>query len=112
LSKDCRTLCYENSCGMVLHADPSQVPEEMVQLSDDLSQPWRDWFYHGGEDYELLFTASSGFDPLRYINADGGCRPVCIGECTAAPGELLFDDHGVRAALGARGYDHFGALLR
>jgi thiamine-monophosphate kinase len=112
LSKDCRTLGFENGCDIIVRADASHLPVEMVQLSRELSQPWSDWFYHGGEDYELLFTAAPAFDPSMYAGADGGCRFVCVGECRAGSGALLVDDQGVLTPLNVRGYDHVGALLQ
>ncbi|MBN1309164.1 MAG: thiamine-phosphate kinase [Chitinispirillaceae bacterium] len=112
LSKDCRTLAHENGCGIILHADPSQVPQAMVELSREFGGPWEKWFFHGGDDYELLFAASADFRPAGCARAAGGCMPICIGECTAAMHEVMVRVGGTVAPLPAEGYDHAGVLLQ
>ncbi|MBN1578239.1 MAG: thiamine-phosphate kinase [Chitinispirillaceae bacterium] len=112
LSKDCRTLAHENGCGIILQADPSQVPQAMVQLSRETGRQWDQWFFHGGEDYELLFAASADFNPAVCTRAADGCTPLCIGECTAAVQGVAMRQGGTVDPLPAAGYDHAGALLQ
>jgi thiamine-monophosphate kinase len=56
---------------------------------------------HGGEDYELLFTASAGTRvPRKYLNLE----LTRIGEVRRGPaGRVLLDGR----PLPALGYDHF-----
>ena len=63
LSKDCRTLCFENGLGLEISLDGLRVPEDMAALSRELGIPWQEWVLHGGEEYELLFAASERFNP-------------------------------------------------
>jgi thiamine-monophosphate kinase len=108
LSKDCRTLCHENGCGIILYDDPSLIPQEMLQLSRETGISWHKWFFHGGEDYELLFTASAQFDPRRCPD----CLPICIGECSGTNEGLMLKNNGVSSPLAAESFDHFDALLK
>jgi thiamine-monophosphate kinase len=108
LSKDCRTLCYENGCGINLYESTSLLPREMLQLSRESGTSWHSWFFHGGEDYELLFTASANFEPLRCPD----CIPICIGECSGTGTELMITNDGISSPLAAEGFDHFDTLLK
>jgi thiamine-monophosphate kinase len=63
ISKDVRTLCFENMLGVELSLDTLRVPREMLTLSSILGLPWQEWALHGGEEYTLLFAASRSFSP-------------------------------------------------
>ena len=63
ISKDVRTLCFENRLGVELSLDGLRVPDEMLALARELGFPWQEWALHGGEEYELLFAASESFRP-------------------------------------------------
>lgn len=83
LSLDLRRLCLE-----------SQVSAE---ITADLSLQ----ALHGGEDYELLFTASR-----RVPASIAGIPATNIGFITRGhPGRVLFNGH----ALEPKGYDHFSS---
>lgn len=103
LSKDCATLCHDNRCGMILEADSSLIPEGMVQLSIEMDVSWKEWFFNGGEDYELLFTASAEFDPARYPE----CQIIRIGTCTSEAGCLMVREHDMIQPLVPGSFDHF-----
>lgn len=112
ISKDCRTLCRENGCGVILRPPASHVPRQMIQLSAETGLPWTEWFFHGGEDYELLFAASADFSPSRHSAADSGADPVCIGEFIADEERIVADAFGTMAPLGKGSYDHVAGLLQ
>ncbi|MGH9602125.1 MAG: thiamine-phosphate kinase [Terriglobales bacterium] len=59
---------------------------------------------HGGEDYELLFTAPGARTLPSKI---AGVRVTRIGEIIRGRGMWLTDSHGQRKALGPRGWEHF-----
>ncbi len=81
LTKDCRTLAFENNLGIVLDLDSSLFPKRMIELSGHLQKQPLDWVIKGGEEYELLFAAAPSFQPsLQYSAKCGNC--VCIGEFT------------------------------
>ncbi|MBN1758484.1 MAG: hypothetical protein JW863_09215, partial [Chitinispirillaceae bacterium] len=72
---------------------------------------WEDWFYQGGEDYELLFAASSGFDVSRYCTIEPEMKPIRIGEFSNEVDGVMTDSQGIRTALRSGGFDHMRALL-
>jgi thiamine-monophosphate kinase len=112
LSKDCQTLSRENGCGVILSADSSQPSEAMIQLSCEISIPWQRWFLHGGEDYELLFTASADFNPVTFENAVNGASILRIGTCTDVFNGVVTDNQGTFEPLPVEGFDHIGRLLK
>ncbi|WP_291012775.1 thiamine-phosphate kinase [Hydrogenophaga sp.] len=70
----------------------------------------RECVLHGGDDYELLFTASpDDRDRVRAAGAASETVVQRIGRLHAAPGLVLIDHHGQRAPLAMRGHDHFAA---
>jgi thiamine-monophosphate kinase len=62
----------------------------------------------GGEDYELLFTATPGAPSAAVLARRLGCRVSEIGVITARPG-LVIERSGRPVQLGARGFQHFKA---
>ncbi|MCL2218765.1 MAG: thiamine-phosphate kinase [Chitinispirillia bacterium] len=73
LSKDVGTLCYDNGLGFIFDDDLSPSAE-MRNLADELGCGWRDWFYHGGEEYELLIACAPSVDPREIIHAQNTTR--------------------------------------
>jgi thiamine-monophosphate kinase len=59
---------------------------------------------HGGEDYELLFTAPA---KKRIPSQIAGVPLACIGVITRLPGIFLRDAEGASRHLAARGWEHF-----
>lgn len=70
ISKECYTLCYENNVGINLTMDINWLPESMRKLGRELDRTCSEWILYGGEDYELLFTASEYFIPSKYAGID------------------------------------------
>ena len=108
LSKDCRTLAYENGLGINLKTDTSLIPDTMIQLSEELQIPARDWLLHGGEDYELLFAASPEFDV-------SGVRDICdnlmcIGNFTDEHNDI-FENAPGGGRIGEGSWDHTRGTL-
>jgi len=63
---------------------------------------------HGGDDYELLFTAAPERRPaVLQAAAAAGVTVSCIGRMDAEPGLVLVDGQGRRTPVAARGFDHF-----
>jgi thiamine-monophosphate kinase len=72
-----------------------------------------DFALHGGEDYELLFTAS----PKHKIPATiAGSRITRIGEIvrqrSGAPPLVLVDENGASQPFESRGWEHFSFMRR
>lgn len=76
-----------------------------------LDAPWRrTCLLHGGDDYELLFTAPVASDAaVRAAAATAGVPVTAIGRIDAEPGLRLRDVHGRPVAVPPRGFDHFAA---
>jgi len=98
LSKDIATLCYDNKLGFVFDENVlKNVPQVMKDLSDDLQVDFRDWFYHGGEEYELLFACEPSFNP----------NTIRLGHFTSkASGVLIQTEDGKTEELRMNSWDH------
>ena len=94
LSTDLAHVCEESGVGAAIQA--SAIPHaKEVTLEQAL---------HGGEDYELLFTAPPKTKvPLRIA----GVRVSRIGEVTRDREMYLADETGRRVRLTAAGWEHF-----
>lgn len=108
VSKECHTVSYENRLGIILTVDDedSCVSPRMRQLGVQIRKEWRDWFFNGGEDYELLFAASKAFNPLALINKYR--IPITrIGTFTrSVNGVFIRDSAGRIMPLKKGGWDH------
>lgn len=61
----------------------------------------------GGDDYELLFTASSGDgDQIAALAADLTLPLTMIGQVTAGAGVTVLDDYGAPLSFGSTGWRH------
>jgi thiamine-monophosphate kinase len=111
VSKECHTLSFENKLGIVLDIDPSCVSPAVLRLAKRLGRDWREWFFNGGEDYELLFSASRRFDPSRLI-CSCGVPVTAIGFFSAAhKGVSLRGDRGTMVSVNKNGWDHLQKTL-
>jgi thiamine-monophosphate kinase len=86
ISKDGRTLCYENNLGLVLDVNTLFPPADMVALARALDIPVVDWLLHGGEEYQLLFACAPDFDPEKAL-MDGRMTP--LGTFTASHDKII-----------------------
>ncbi len=100
LSTDLTHLCEESGVGAEL--DAAVIPRARV------GKPARevdlDLALHGGEDYELLFTARPGKRVPRQI---AGVALTHIGVITRMPLMLLRNLKGIAYELQPRGWEHF-----
>jgi thiamine-monophosphate kinase len=100
LSTDLAHLCEESGVGAVVYA--AAIPRARV------GKPVREvelgLALHGGEDYELLFTAPPG---KRVPAQIGGVALTQIGVVTRSRKLLVKNDKGVTHTLHARGWEHF-----
>jgi thiamine-monophosphate kinase len=107
ISKECHTLAFENKTGIILDPGPAAISSAMQSLALELNMDWKEWFFHGGEDYELLFTASVQFDPMFLHPA---CKvPVTrIGLCSSKVKSVYFkNDNGILNKVTKNSWDHF-----
>jgi len=100
LSTDLAHLCQESGVGAAVNA--AAIPRARV------GKPARevdlDLALHGGEDYELLFTAPPG---KRVPAKIGGVALREIGVITRSRKILLVNDESVTHKLRPRGWEHF-----
>lgn len=100
LSTDLEHICEESGVGAEI--DSSLIPRAYVgkpALEVDL-----DLALHGGEDYELLFTAPLGNRIPKHI---AGVAITQIGVITRSRGIFVRNPKGVGYELHARGWEHF-----
>uniref|UniRef100_E6PWT4 Thiamine-monophosphate kinase n=1 Tax=mine drainage metagenome TaxID=410659 RepID=E6PWT4_9ZZZZ len=97
LSTELAHLCEES--GVAAEIEARRIP---IGAGANLEQA-----LHGGEDYELLFTASA---QARVPRSIAGVAVTCIGQMVSArrgkPGMTLITEGG-REPLVARGWEHF-----
>jgi len=93
---DLSRLCRESDVGARIRVKDIPVSEEMKVTAACLGISAQDLALSGGEDYELLFTAS----PKKEVKA------FCVGEITRS-GISVVDDNGEKIKVSARGYQHF-----
>ena len=100
LSTDLAHLCKESGVGAELES--ALIPRASV------GKPARevdlDLALHGGEDYELLFTARPGKRVPKHI---GGVALTQIGQITRPKSVVLRNLKGVGYELTPRGWEHF-----
>lgn len=95
LSTDLAHICEESGVGALIHADllPTTHGPQGLQFA-----------LHGGEDYELLFTAS----PRRRVpKTIAGVAVTRIGAITRNKGMKLVHSAGDSETLEPRGWEHF-----
>ena len=100
LSTDLGHICDESGVGAEIEA--SLIPRARVgrparEVSLNLA-------LHGGEDYELLFTAAPS---KRLPSRIAGVPVTCIGRITRGKKIVVRDEKGKLSALKPRGWEHF-----
>jgi thiamine-monophosphate kinase len=102
LSTDLSHICEESGVGAIVYEPQVPLPLPRTELLD--------FALHGGEDYELLFTAPRNKKVPREV---AGVPITRIGEITADKGKMfLVDERGKMKRLEPRGWEHFTARGR
>ena len=100
LSTDLKHICEESGVGAKIEA--SQIPRAMV---GPLHEPVAlDLALHGGEDYELLFTAPAH---RRVPQRVAGVPIHRIGRVQSGSGIVLVGENGKKQKLKPGGWEHF-----
>jgi thiamine-monophosphate kinase len=100
LSTDLAHICEESSVGAEVSAElipRARVGKPALKVPLELA-------LHGGEDYELLFTAPASRRIPPHI---AGVPLTHVGVITRTPGLFLRDADGASHHLAARGWEHF-----
>ena len=107
LTQDLEHICDESSVGAVIDFDAVPIADEVALVVEDREAAFN-LALSGGEDYELLLTASEEEESvLLEISRICQLRLTRIGEITAEPGRLWLRRDGKLEPLMVRGYDHF-----
>lgn len=107
---DLRHLCCQGEVGAILWPDRIPVSEAAADVARMLGQDPLTYALCGGEDYELLFTASpdKAYEAKRIIERETGTPVSIIGEITEKTrGIHLIDAQGQLTPVPEAGFDHF-----
>jgi thiamine-monophosphate kinase len=106
LISDLTHICQQSQVGARVEIDRVPVHPAVKANFGDRSQ---ELALSGGEDYELLFTAS--IEVIERVKMTAACPVTVIGEITAGNvGEVtLVDSQGNPLNLGKRGWEHFSS---
>jgi thiamine-monophosphate kinase len=97
LSTDLSHICEESGVGALVHADA-------LPLVDNSPESLT-YALHGGEDYELLFTAPRN---RRVPKKIAGIAVTEIGEIVSSPHQQMWlESEGLRVLLKPKGWEHF-----
>lgn len=102
LSTDLSHLCEESHIG----AEVNSAAIPIAQTGPKNKSAAFHLALHGGEDYELLFTAPPG---IKVSSRIAHVSITCIGEITRGQGMFLSDANGRRSRLKPLGWEHFRA---
>ena len=102
LVADLGHLCKASKVGAILKVD--QVPIH-PKVRAAFPQESLDFALTGGEDYELLFTASE--EVIESVRTSTDCPITVIGEIRSEGGVTLIDKEGQPFQVKEKGWEHF-----
>jgi thiamine-monophosphate kinase len=102
LIADLNQICKASQVGASIEAE--QVPVEPA-VRANFGDRSTELALAGGEDYELLFTASP--EVVNKVKRIASCLVTVIGEITAEKGIRVLDRHGNPLHLARTGWEHF-----
>lgn len=106
LASDLRHICESSQVGAKIWSQKIPVSEKTRQMSEQSGKDFLRLALEGGEDYELLFTASPR--RLSKLMSEIDVSMTVIGEITDQKGKLLLiDKEGKLHPLESKGYEHF-----
>ena len=110
LTQDLARICEESAAAAIVDFDSVSVAKEVGLVSKEPEAAF-EFAVRGGEDFELLLTASGDHDSeLLETAASCGLRLSRIGEIVPArqtPPSLMLRRRGEVKPLSIRGWDHF-----
>jgi len=109
LSGDLRHICEASGVGAQLEAEAVPVHDDTRRIAHALQVDPLSYALHGGEDFELCFTALPGqIKPIRADFEQHFNRSlVRVGTVHRGEGVTLKHPDGSEEELPAQGYDHF-----
>ena len=108
ISTDLSHICRQSGVGAALDRSAIPISKDLKQLGASTGQDPEQWALHGGEDYELLFTApNSHRKKVEALGShDSTLRIRRIGKIVDGGGVSLVDETG-QVELTPGGYSHF-----
>lgn len=108
LAADLNHICESSNVGAVLDTSSFPVHEDLKNSAENLSKNWMDFFLHGGEDYELLFTVPSKIEDkvLSGLKAVSELKITKIGRITSERQLLIQSPGSSLSNLSVSGWDH------
>jgi thiamine-monophosphate kinase len=108
ISRDLTHVCRQSGQGATLDQSAIPISEDLRQLGKMTGQDPYHWALHGGEDYELLFTAPrQNRKAIESLGRLGGDPPLYrVGKIIRGSGISLLTNGGIRE-LTPRGFAHF-----
>jgi thiamine-monophosphate kinase len=108
IAKDLGHICEQSGIGALLKAASIPMSEEIQRLGSEVEKSPLEWALYGGEDYELLFTASPAHEKkIISLTAEVSGSPATkIGTIIPEDGIRLETDKG-KEPLKPGGYVHF-----
>lgn len=108
IAKDLGHVCEQSNVGAMLRAASIPMSSQLLRLAAETEKEALQWALHGGEDYELLFTASTAHrEKVKSLTAKVSGRPaVRVGSISAGSGILLAKE-SAKVPLESGGYHHF-----
>jgi thiamine-monophosphate kinase len=109
LSSDLAHICEESRVGARLEAACIPISVEVRRVAQALHADPLAFALHGGEDFELCFTAPPAALAAvqQAFAAQFGCPLVRIGTIEPGVGITLGSPDGTHQTLSTHGYDHF-----
>ena len=101
ISSDLRHICQAGEVGAVIRANDLPFEAQVMEIAGTVDA-MLDLALNGGEDFELLFTASN--EKISQLDLDGVFH---IGEITENTGVVQLDRNGKLEVLPPGGYRHF-----
>jgi thiamine-monophosphate kinase len=102
LVSDLEKLCKSSGVGARVYISQIPVHPMVIETFGDDAVMLA---LSGGEDYELLFTASQ--DTIDRVRVEMLCPVTVIGEIAEESGGKVLDEAGNEVEMGDRGWDHF-----
>ncbi len=108
IAKDIGHICQQSGTGALLQAESIPMSDELLKLAAEAEKSPLSWALHGGEDYELLFTASSADEEkiLSLTSKVLGTHAAKTGTITQDEGIWLQTEKG-KEPIQSGGYVHF-----
>jgi thiamine-monophosphate kinase len=108
VAKDLRHICEESGTGALLQAASLPLSGQLERLASLADKDPTEWALRGGEDYELLFTASSANkDEIVSLTTKVLGNPAAkIGTIVQEDG-IWLETHEGKQPLRPGGFTHF-----